>query len=175
MRRAPIVLSATAAGLAGVLAFHSHRPASRVAVVPPTTSPATTSPPQEGTSNPPATTTPPEEGASNPAPTTSTPTTAPKVTPSGTRSASGNVTQYRYGELSVTVTESNGHITDLEMASLNETDSRSVAIDDQAIPQLRQEVLTAQSANIDGVSGATFTSEAYATSVQSALDQLGIK
>jgi uncharacterized protein with FMN-binding domain len=156
MRRAPIVLSATAAGLAGVLAFHSHPPASKVAVVPPTTSPATT--------------TPADEGASNPAPTT--PTT---VAPSGARTATGNVTQYRYGELSVTVTERNGRISDLEMASLSETDSRSVAIDDQAIPQLRQEVLTAQSANIDGVSGATFTSEAYATSVQSALDQLGIK
>jgi uncharacterized protein with FMN-binding domain len=159
MRRAPIVLSATAAGLAGVLAFHAHRPASKVAIVPPTASPTTT--------------TPPTEGASNPAPTA--PTTAPTVSPSGTRSATGNVTQYRYGELSVTVTENNGRITDLEMASLNETDSRSVAIDDQAIPQLRQEVLTAQSANIDGVSGATFTSEAYTSSVQSALDQLGIK
>ena len=164
MRRAPIVLSATAAGLAGVLAFHSHRPVSGVAVVPPTTAPATTTEPEEGASNPaPATTTPT---------TPTTPTTAPKGTPSGTRSATGDVTPYRYGELSVTVTESNGHITDLEMASLNETDSRSVAIDNQAIPELRQEVLTAQSANIDGVSGATFTSEAYAQALQSALDQL---
>jgi uncharacterized protein with FMN-binding domain len=83
------------------------------------------------------------------------------------------VESYRYGELSVTVTESNGHITDVEMASLNETDPRSVQIDNDAIPQLRQEVLDAQSARIDGVSGATFTSEAYASSVQSALDQLG--
>ena len=69
---------------------------------------------------------------------------------------------YRYGELSVTVTESNGRITDVQMASLNETDPRSVFIDDQAIPQLRQQVLAAQSASIDGVSGATFTSQAYA-------------
>ena len=61
------------------------------------------------------------------------------------------------------------------MASLNETDSRSVAIDNQAIPELRQEVLTAQSANIDGVSGATFTSEAYAASLQAALDALHFK
>ena len=59
------------------------------------------------------------------------------------------------------------------MASLNETDPRSVHIDDEAIPQLRQQVLAAQSASIDGVSGATFTSQAYAQSVQSALDQLG--
>jgi uncharacterized protein with FMN-binding domain len=162
MRRAPIVLSATAAGLAGVLAFHSHRPASKVAVVPPTTSPASPIPPNEGAPSP-AQTTP----GAMPAPTT--------IVPSGTHTATGSVTPYRYGELSVTVTENKGRITDLQMASLSETDSRSVAIDDQAIPQLRQEVLTAQSANIDGVSGATFTSGAYTTSVQSALDQLGIK
>ena len=45
-------------------------------------------------------------------------------------------------------------------------------IDDAAIPQLRAQVLSADSANIDGVSGATFTSQAYAAAVQSALDQL---
>jgi uncharacterized protein with FMN-binding domain len=84
------------------------------------------------------------------------------------------VETYRYGELSVTVTDQGGRITDLQMASLSETDARSVFIDDQAIPLLRQQILAAQSANIDGVSGATFTSQAYAQSVQSALDQLGI-
>jgi uncharacterized protein with FMN-binding domain len=171
MRRAPVVLTATAAGLAGVLAFHTHRPASKVAVILPTTSPATTTPPGEGASTPAPTTPTTPTTPTSPAPPT-TPTTG---APSGVRSATGNVSPYRYGELSVTVTERDGHITDIQMASLNETDSRSVAIDNQAIPQLRQEVLTAQSANIDGVSGATFTSEAYATSVQSALDQLGIK
>ncbi len=144
MRRAPIVLSATAAGVAGVLAFHSHRPTSALLVQPP----ATTAP--------------------------STPNAPSPTTPSGTtRSATGSVASYRYGQLSVTVTERGARITDVEMASLNETDSRSVEIDDQAVPQLRQEVLSAQSANIDGVSGATFTSEAYVQSLQSALDQLG--
>jgi uncharacterized protein with FMN-binding domain len=159
MRRAAVVLSATAAGLAGVLTFHTHRPASKVAVVPPTTSTSQTSP----TSTPASPTTTPASPTSTPSPSAA----------SGTRHATGGVESYRYGELSVTVTESNGHITDVEMASLSETDPRSVQIDNDAIPQLRQEVLNAQSARIDGVSGATFTSEAYASSVQSALDQLG--
>jgi uncharacterized protein with FMN-binding domain len=75
----------------------------------------------------------------------------------------------------VTVTDTGGRITDVAMSSLSETDTRSVMIDDSAIPLLRQQVLSVQSANIDGVSGATFTSQAYAQSVQSALDQLGIK
>jgi uncharacterized protein with FMN-binding domain len=168
MRRAPLVLSATAAGLAGLLAFHSHRPASKVAVVAPASTPPATTPPAGPAS--PATTSP----TPSTSPTSPTPSTSPTTSnASGTRRATGQVEGYRYGELSVTVTETNGRITDAEMASLNETDSRSVQIDDDAIPQLRQEVLDAQSANIDGVSGATFTSQAYAASVQSALDQLG--
>ena len=115
----------------------------------------------------------PAVSAGGTTPTTSTtPTT---ITPSSSRSATGQVEQYQYGDLSVTVTEKSGHITDVQMASLNETDARSVFIDDQAIPLLRQQVLAAQSANIDGVSGATFTSQAYAQSVQSALDQLGLR
>jgi uncharacterized protein with FMN-binding domain len=150
MRRAPIVLSATAVGVAGVLVFHSHRPTSALLVHPPaTTAPAAPTAPT----------------AAN-VPTTTTPDRA-------TRSATGSVVSYAYGQLSVTVTEGGTRITDVEMASLNERDSRSVEIDDQAIPQLRQEVLSAQSANIDGVSGATFTSQAYIQSLQSALDQLG--
>jgi uncharacterized protein with FMN-binding domain len=164
MKKAPLVLSATLAGLAGVLTFHSHKPMSAVAVHPaPTTpsttpaSPPTTHPTSPGSPAPPAT----------PAPTT--------TAPAANSSATGTDTQYRYGDLAVTVIEKNGRITDLQMATLNETDSRSVRIDDQAIPLLRQEVLDAQSANINGVSGATYTSQAYATSVQSALDQLGHK
>jgi uncharacterized protein with FMN-binding domain len=159
MRRAPIVLSATALGVAGVLAFQSHRPTSALLVQPPATNPPTTP------TTPNAPTSPTTPTSPN-APTTSTPSGA-------TRSATGAVTPYAYGQLSVTVTERGTRITDVEMASLNETDARSVGIDDQAIPQLRQEVLSAQSAHIDGVSGATFTSEAYVQSLQSALDQLG--
>jgi uncharacterized protein with FMN-binding domain len=157
-------LSATAAGLAGLLAFHSHRPASKVAVGAPATTPAAPPTTPAGPAAP-ATTTP-----ASPEPAGTSPTTAAPV---ATRRATGQVEGYRYGELSVTVSKQNGRITDVHMASLNEIDSRSVQIDNDAIPQLRQEVLDAQSANIDGVSGATFTSQAYAASVQSALDQLG--
>ena len=46
-------------------------------------------------------------------------------------------------------------------------------INSYAAPMLRQESLTAQSARIDIVSGATYTSEGYAQSLQSALDQAG--
>lgn len=166
MKRAPLVVLGTAAGLGGVLAFHTHKPASTITIHPAAASPAakkaattTTAPPAGGTA--------PTSPATTPA------TTAPPAASSGPRSATSSVEQYPYGQLSVTVTEASGHrITDVEMASLSETDPRSVMIDDQAIPQLRAEVLSANSANIDGVSGATFTSQAYAQAVQSALDQL---
>jgi uncharacterized protein with FMN-binding domain len=91
------------------------------------------------------------------------------------RHATGGVAQYAYGDLSVQVTVTGSRITDVGIASIQEVDQRSVDIDDQAIPLLRQQVLRVQSANIDGVSGATFTSQAYAQSLQSALDQLGFK
>ena len=51
---------------------------------------------------------------------------------------------------------------------------RSQEISQQAAPLLRQEALQAQSAQIDLLSGATFTSESYAESLQSALDHAGI-
>jgi uncharacterized protein with FMN-binding domain len=50
-------------------------------------------------------------------------------------------------------------------------DSKSVRINSRALPTLRTEVLTAQSAEVDTVSGATYTSDAYARSLQSAIDE----
>jgi uncharacterized protein with FMN-binding domain len=58
---------------------------------------------------------------------------------------------------------------------LQGNDQRSVAISSSAEPILQQEALSAQSANVDSVSGATFTSASYTQSLQSALDQLGFK
>jgi uncharacterized protein with FMN-binding domain len=54
-------------------------------------------------------------------------------------------------------------------------DPRSAGISSSAAPTLKQEALTRQSAAIDAVSGATFTSAGYARSLQSALDKLGFK
>jgi uncharacterized protein with FMN-binding domain len=52
---------------------------------------------------------------------------------------------------------------------------RDLEINSYAVPQLRSEVLTAQSANIDVVSGATVTSEGYINSLQAALDSAHYK
>jgi uncharacterized protein with FMN-binding domain len=68
---------------------------------------------------------------------------------------------------------SNGRLTDIKL--LQETDGgHSHQIDDAAIPVLKSAALAKHSAKIDIVSGATYTSQGYAQSLQSALDKAGI-
>jgi len=97
------------------------------------------------------------------------------VGPGAIRSAVGASEQFGYGVLDVKVTVSGTRITDVSVPTLEVAEYTSQQICEQAIPLLRTEVLTAQSARIDGVSGATFTSEAYAASLQAALDALHMK
>lgn len=69
------------------------------------------------------------------------------------------------------MTIANGKITDVTTLASPDNDGRSMMISQRAIPTLRSQALSAQSANIQGVSGATYTSEGYAASLQSALDK----
>jgi uncharacterized protein with FMN-binding domain len=80
--------------------------------------------------------------------------------------------QFGYGELAVEVTVRGGRITKVTVPSLQTAEPTSQQISDQAISMLTPEVLSAQSLNINAVSGATYTSEAYAQSLQAALDKL---
>ena len=82
----------------------------------------------------------------------------------------GPVISTRYGDVQVQVTISGGAITDVTALELPSRDGRSQRIASIAEPILRQEALTAQSARIDLLSGATYTSDGYARSLQSALD-----
>jgi uncharacterized protein with FMN-binding domain len=81
---------------------------------------------------------------------------------------------FQYGDLELKVTASGNKITNVSVVQLNATDPHSQEIDQFAIPQLKQEAISAGSAQIDGVSGASYTSKAYEQSLQSALDKLGI-
>jgi uncharacterized protein with FMN-binding domain len=99
-----------------------------------------------------------------------TPTVATGAYADGT--ATGSVVSTRFGDVQVQVTVSGGAITDVTALQLPDIDNRSRRIASSAEPILREEALTAQSANIDMLSGATYTSEAYAQSLQSALDQV---
>ncbi|WP_395639896.1 FMN-binding protein [Pseudolysinimonas sp.] len=86
----------------------------------------------------------------------------------------GDVVSTRFGNVQVAVTIAGGTITDVTALQLTDHDGRSVQISNRAAPILRQEVLDSQSAAVANVSGATYTTRAYLSSVQSALDQAGL-
>ena len=83
----------------------------------------------------------------------------------------GGTQETQFGPVQVEVTVSGGKITDVKALQLTNAEQRSVDISNQAAPILRSEVLAAQSASVATVSGATFTTEGYLTSLQSALDK----
>jgi uncharacterized protein with FMN-binding domain len=160
MRRTPIVITATVAGLAGVLAFH--------------TTPARLNP--LGTTDPtPNPATPDPTASTQPASTQGGGTKSGGTQSGGTKTADGPVTNYNYGNLSVSVTVAGGKITKVGIASLDDFGvARSEQIDQQSIPILEQEAVQAQSADIQGVSGASYTSAGFEHSLQAALRTLGV-
>lgn len=195
MKRAGMVAIATVAGFAGLMSFHS-RPATlslnslgattttRASSVTAsgggtraggdtmdTSTTTTTSPPVHATT----TTTAPVRSTSTTSPTTTTTTrtTTTTTSPTATRTVVGNSVNYSYGTLAVSVTGSASHITNVSIASISDGgDSRSQSIDEYAIPLLESQALSAQSANIQGVSGASYTSAGFEQSLQSALLKL---
>jgi uncharacterized protein with FMN-binding domain len=121
-----------------------------------------------------ATTTAPPSSTSSPGNSTSATAAAPSTTTASTTYADGVYTGTaeftRWGDVQVQVTIANGQI--VEVATVQSPgDRKSVAINNRAQPVLEAEAIAAQSADIDAVSGATYTSRTYQASLQSALDQ----
>jgi len=104
-----------------------------------------------------------------------TPSAGPGAAAVRARTVAGAVEQYGYGQSSVTVTVRGDRIVAVSVPVLHTMDPYSQQLARQVIPTLRSEVLAAHSAQIHGVSGATYTSEAYAQSIQSALDKLHVR
>jgi uncharacterized protein with FMN-binding domain len=164
MKTAPAVIAGTFIGLAGLLSFNSTAVKLSFGALP-----AATAPP--GSTAPATTTTAPAAGGSTPPPTTKT-TTAP---PTAARSATGTAMNYVFGILSVKVTVSGSTITNISIASIDDGGNpRSAYIDQASIPLLEQQALSAQSATIQGVSGASYTTAGFDQSLQSALSKLGL-
>ncbi|WP_221328955.1 FMN-binding protein [Actinoplanes sp. L3-i22] len=113
------------------------------------------------------TTTSPTTSGTGAAPTTSSSTTS---TSTAAKTYTGSVAATRWGDVQVTITVANGKITDVAVPVYPSENGRDQEINAYALPVLRQETLTAQSAGIDTVSGATVTSNGYLESLQSALD-----
>ncbi|MER7006650.1 FMN-binding protein [Dactylosporangium sp. NPDC000555] len=192
MRRALMALMGTAAGtvlLVGAKAGFSS-PQSDRAMQPqsansptPEASPAPVDalPPDAGPSAAPAGASQPAAGATK---TAAQPagnkTTAPAARP--TTAAAGRTTMkdgtfngkpvyVEYGNVELSIVVSGGKITDIKVLDSPNDHSRSVQISKGALPRLRAEALAAQSADIDTVTGATYTSSGYKLSLQSAIDR----
>ncbi len=158
MRRAPWVLAGTVAGLFGILSFRSSPQKITLSTLPTTSAPATASTPASGS---------PSGATVGPAaPTTSTAS-------GGVVSATGPLVNYFYGVLSVRVTAASGHITKIAIASLSDgAYAYSHYVDSVSLPMLIKQAMAAQSAKIQGVSGASYTSAGFAQSLQGALSSL---
>ena len=87
----------------------------------------------------------------------------------------GSQIQTRYGTVQVQAVISGGKIADVVPLQLTDVGSLSGEIDQQAVPMLKSEVLSSQSANVDTVGGATYTSQGYLNSLQAALDAANFK
>ena len=92
-------------------------------------------------------------------------------TPSGgAKTYKGSTADTRWGPVQVSITVSSGKITTVAVPTYPNGNGRDAEINAYALPILKQETLSAQSADIDGVSGATVTSDGYKESLQAALD-----
>jgi len=90
------------------------------------------------------------------------------------KTVTGDPADTMYGPVQVQITVKNGKLTGVDAIEYPTGTPRDEQINAYAIPQLTQEALTAGSAKIDAVSGASYTSQGYITSLQSALDKADI-
>jgi uncharacterized protein with FMN-binding domain len=145
MRRVILAVTGTVAGLVALLSFKSHSgQPSGVAL--------------SGT---------PDQGSTGFATGGSTTTTA---LPAGERAVTGNVADTVYGPVQVQVVVKANMIVKVSILEQPTSTEHDLQIGQFAFPRLIAETLTAQSARIDSVSGATYTSGGYIKSLQSALD-----
>jgi FMN-binding domain len=91
-----------------------------------------------------------------------------------TKKTNGDVAQTPYGPLQVAITTSGSQVTDVSVLQYPNSNGTDQQINSYALPRLIDETLKAQSAQIDMVSGATYTSNGYLQSLQSALDRAGV-
>jgi uncharacterized protein with FMN-binding domain len=87
----------------------------------------------------------------------------------------GSLVQTRFGDIQVRITVSGGTISAVDALHTPDRERRSEQISSWSVPTLISETLDVQSANVDTVSGATYTSDGYRESLQSALDAAGIR
>jgi uncharacterized protein with FMN-binding domain len=147
MRRIVIWLASTITIVVLLFGYHtSTNKSTSAATVPSASAPTTTSSPQGGSSG----------------------------NSSNIKTYTGSVAQTRWGPVQVKITVQDGKLTKVTVLQQPNGNRRDQEINDQALPILIDETVSAQSAKIDMVSGATVTSDGYLESLQAAIDEAGI-
>jgi uncharacterized protein with FMN-binding domain len=159
MRRVVLAILSTVVALTLLLSFKSH----------PTTSVA--SPPAVVRST--ASTTGGNDSTASSGSTKTSKKTATTKTTATTTTVTGDAAETQYGPVQVQITVSAGKVTAVRAIEYPNGDPRDAQINSSAIPLLNQEATRAGNATIDVISGATYTSDGYIQSLQSALDKAG--
>jgi uncharacterized protein with FMN-binding domain len=158
MRRVVFALFGTIAGLVGLLSFKTHA----VSVAAPSVATGTTNP-GTGASGPAS------SAAANPSSSTGSASSS-----AATKTVTGASVDTQWGPVQVKITVSGGKITNATAVVYPQNNSRDQEINAVAIPTLQQESVGRNNANIDMVSGATYTSQGFIGSLQDALNQAGL-
>jgi len=191
IRKTALLVTGTIAGVVGVLSYNPPQLNASIAPTGNATQPQNSPSADVGTQA--------SKSPAQPAPTTSTPkksstntTSANAQTTNASASASptptatptkvagvsgtfkGDTSQTRWGPVQVEIVVTNGKITDVKTLQYPNGDRRSQNISSQVIPWLQEETLQVQSANISGISGATYTSGGFKASLASALQKAGL-
>jgi major membrane immunogen (membrane-anchored lipoprotein) len=173
MRRIILAIVSTTAVLVFLLTFKTHSVSSVTAPPAAVGTPSASAGGGPGTSSGTGT----SRGAS-PAPSSAPGGSGGGSTSGGTTSAAKTVTgdaaDTIYGPVQVQITVKRGKLTAANATVYPTETPRDAQINAYAIPQLEQETVAAGNANIDAISGATYTSNGYIASLQSALSKAGI-
>jgi uncharacterized protein with FMN-binding domain len=168
MRRAALAIVSTVAALVLLLSFKTHSvSSSRPAAIGAGTT-GTSGSDDAGDSGTPSMPTTPSASSSSAGPARSGSSSA------AAKTYTGASTDTQWGPVQVQITVRNGKITKVSVVDYPHGNPRDDEINSYALPQLVQETLSAQSAKIDTVSGATVTSGGYLGSLQSAIDKAGL-
>jgi len=156
MRRVILAIVATAAGLILLLSFKTHGSTGLAS----TQSPVIVTPATAASS-----------GSGSGKAGSSSSSSGSAASSAAAKTVAGGEVQTIYGPIQVTITVKGGKITAVSVPVYPNGTMRDMQINSFALPQLVQETVAANSASIDGVSGATYTSQGYVSSLQSALDK----
>jgi uncharacterized protein with FMN-binding domain len=170
MKRVAFAVTGTVLGLVGLLSFKTKSPVAATGALPSSAAsqaPAATSSSGGGPAHR-------KSHTKSPRSARSSSSARPSSSAASTKEYTGQAVETPYGVVQVAVTTTGKHIDSVRLVQLTAFDAQSQQINSYAAPILVQETTAAQSARIDTVSGATYTSDGYLQSLQSALDQAGI-